>query len=283
MVDESRTQLEPSQSGGCKARISELSAGEPAPAKDVAPDKSVTLGSAVRIPMLLGLAIAALTAACLGIPMTIYFIEDALGAEFSDEFVDLAIGGGILLVFMLLITYATGRHRLRNWLAEGRLAEVQVDVGGRREAGEKMKVSVTSRHLCRARAIEISREVIRIDGLSPDDRAEIVATPEISIPKHDNARARPVLGAGDSAVASRDRKVIEPNGGDALPSTTAVTFPITEELVQEGSLFQRLHIEIEFPWWWFDWSSKVMIWESNPEPGAQMQSAAESASEEPVW
>ncbi len=108
MIDESRTQLEASSSGGSKARVSELSAGDPMPAIDVDPDKSVTLGSAVRIPMLLGLALAALTATCLGIPMTIYFIEDALGAEFSDEFVDLAIGAGIVSVFMLLITYAMG-------------------------------------------------------------------------------------------------------------------------------------------------------------------------------
>ncbi len=86
-----------------------------------------------------------------------------------------------------------------------------------------MRVSVTSRQLCRARAVKISREVIRIDNLSLDERAA------------------------------------------------------------DDSLFQRLHIEIKSPWWWYDWRSKVMIWESNPETSEQTQPADERANEEPVW
>lgn len=262
----------------------ELSAGAPIPAKDVDSDQSVTLRSTVRIPLFVGLFVALLTVSCLGVPAMLYHLEAVWDTEFSDEVVDAMIHGSILAVFALVITYAMNRHRLRSWIAERILGRIQVDVAGHRAAGEQLQVSISGLHLERAKRIEVTRDVVQLDGLEPDERAHIARRPDHSTPKRDRSRAGPVIRAGDDDIAWSNQNTAEIDDDDpSFTPAASTTFSITEAIAENDELFQRLRVTIELPWFWFPWHARIMIWESEPRTDRSSQSTPENSRDEFVW
>ncbi len=247
------------------------------------------VGSAVRIPLLLGVFISLLLGAFLGIPTMIYWFEDLTGVEFSSGFVDRAIHGAIFAAFAIGIGYAMGRRRLRNWLCERLIGPITVAVDGIQEAGTELAVTIQSPRLDRlaGRTVEVSREIVEITGLTKEQRDRIVVDDPTVPAKHKIQNERPVMRPKSDGVHHSKTNAIEISPETMTDGNTVSTeFLIDEAFVGDGSLFQRLHIHVDMPWWWFDWYARIMIRESSTDSREQLrapEATGDAKTREHVW
>lgn len=231
-------------------------AGRPVALREVDVDAAGSRGSIVRIPLLLGLFLAFLLGAILGVPMTIYGLADILAVEASDALVDSLVMISIFGTFALLLTYAMRRHVLRNWLAERKLGKVVVKVNGRKIAGEHMEVTV------------------ELPGLSGDGPKSVQLTRKVMhLPRATSKKSvgRPGAKDGDRSGSSRSNKAERWQDSldleictDGVVASASTAFSITDAMAKDGFLLQDLTVEIDIPGGWFDWRSRVTVNEFSP-------------------
>lgn len=247
---------------------SDFVAGSPVPVKDVKPDSAGGLGSAVRIPLGVGLIVSVLFGTCMGVPMLINVYENAHGVDVPSEVVEALIGLAIFAVFGGVIQYMMQRHVMRNWFAERRLGEIGVTVDGRQVTGDQMEVTVEIPNLADAaiESIDLVREVVAIEGVEPNQKVELVAQARHS------AEARNQTGVQSSRLKSRDTDILWRDSKsvdlDSTQSDSSITvgFHIDEALAESTASSQLLFIDIEMSGWWFDWCSSVEIEAPAPKP-----------------
>lgn len=253
----------------------EFVAGEPVAAKEVKTGALAGLGAVVRIPLGVGLIVGLLFCSCMGVPTMMRALGDLLGIEISNDLISAMIPATTGGVFFGGVYYMMQRHAMRNWLAERRLGEVDVTVKGRPVAGEQMEVTVEIPRLVDSAAtgVEVAREVVAIEGLAPGQKAALVSEERRSAEARKGASVQAVTRESrDMEVLWRDSETIELGDNEGGDSSVTVSFPVTGAISGSSAVSQLLLVDIDMPWWWFNWYSSVKVDVSKSEPAVGVDS-----------
>ena len=207
-------------------------------------------GSVIRIPLLLGLMVALLMGSCIGVPALLNLIEDTTAMEFSADFRGVVFQLTLPLAFVGALFYATGRHLIRNWLAERRLGVVTVVANAKGDDGELLELGIRIPKLARA----FVRRVVLEAKTTNVEMGDAPAVPE----QFADIAEEMELGGGHYDVSWSGQMDVDVQKKTLRDVRVVETFELSEAITWAEKVDMEVKIDIEVGWW-ADWYATVKV------------------------